>query len=129
MAGVPVYLLLTRLPLWGYLVGLALLTAAAVPLADRAQEILGRRDDPRIVIDEVAGYVVTMIGVAPSFLGVVLGFVLFRTFDILKPWPCRTIDRRWHSGAGVVLDDVAAGIYAAAVMHAVILFWPICGQG
>lgn len=97
-------------------------------LAGRAEDIYGRHDDPRIVIDEVAGYAVTMIGVKPGVVVVILGFILFRAFDILKPWPCRTIDRNWSGGGGVVLDDAAAGIYAAVVLRVLIHFWPVLGQ-
>lgn len=128
LVGIPVFLGFSRLPLWGYLISLALLLAAAIFLAGRAEAIYGRHDDPRIVIDEVTGYAVAMIGVKPGLVVVVLGFILFRAFDILKPWPCGTIDRKWSGGGGVVLDDVAAGIYAAAALQVLIYFWPVLGQ-
>ncbi|MEW5721699.1 MAG: phosphatidylglycerophosphatase A [Thermodesulfobacteriota bacterium] len=124
LAGVPVVVGLARLPLWAYLTGTVLLTGAAVLLAGRAQALYERHDDPRIVIDEVAGYVVTMAGVPVSAAGLFLGFVMFRVFDIFKPWPCRTIDRRWRTGAGVVLDDVAAGLYALGCLHLLCYLWP-----
>lgn len=129
LAGIPIYLALSRLPLWGYLAGLALLVWAAVFVAGRAQEIFGRHDDPRIVIDEAAGYLVTMVGAAPGLRAVVLGFIFFRVFDILKPWPCRAIDKKWVSGAGVVFDDVAAGIYGALALQATMYIWPSLGRG
>jgi len=124
LAGIPVYLILSRLPLWGYIIGVILLVLGGILLADLAQNIYGRLDDQRIVIDEVAGFAVTMTGTAPGLLSIVLGFGLFRLFDLLKPWPGRVIDRTWTSGAGVVLDDVAAGVYAAATLQAVLYFWP-----
>lgn len=124
LAGIPVYLALSRLSLWGYLFGLVLLIAAGIVLADRAQNIYGRPDDRRIVIDEVAGLAVTMTGTTPDLAGIILGFGFFRLFDVLKPWPARVIDRTWTSGAGVVLDDVIAGLYAAAALQAVLYFRP-----
>lgn len=129
LAGVLIYFGFIRLPLWGYVCATAGVIAAAMWLAGRAQGIYGRKDDGRIVIDEVAGYLVTMIGVGPSLPSVVLGFILFRVFDILKPWPCRYFDRRWTGGAGVVMDDVAAGAYGAAVLHVLIGLWPALGRG
>ncbi len=83
----------------------------AVWLAGRAESLLGRKDAPGIVIDEVALKVVTFAGVAFSPANALAGFLLFRGFDVLKPWPARWIERRLPGGWGVVLDDVAAGLY------------------
>ncbi|MBW2091252.1 MAG: phosphatidylglycerophosphatase A [Deltaproteobacteria bacterium] len=127
LAGIILYLGLGRLPFWPYLIALAAFIAAAIILAARAERLYGQRDDGRIVIDEVAGYLVTMAGVKLSLTGVVLGFILFRAFDILKPWPVRAIDRKWPGGFGLVLDDVGAGIYACAVLHLLILLWSVLG--
>jgi phosphatidylglycerophosphatase A len=104
------------------------LTLAAIPVASRANELYGRHDDGRIVIDEVAGYVVTMAGVAPSPASVAAGFLIFRFFDIVKPWPCSALDQRLKGGAGVVLDDVAAGLYATATLHLLMYLWPAMGR-
>jgi len=127
LAGIPLFLGLSQLPFWAYLAALAAVIILAVYLAARAEGIYGQRDDGRIVIDEVAGYLVTMVGVGPSLGGIILGFILFRAFDILKPWPARLIDRKWRGGLGLVLDDVAAGVYACAVLHVLIFFWPALG--
>ncbi len=127
LAGIPVYLGLSLLPLPGYLAILVLFTLAAMFLAGRAEKIYGRKDDGRIVIDEVVGFAVTMIGTAPGLITIILGFLLFRFFDVLKPWPCRNLDRNMHGGAGVVMDDVAAGIYGALVLQCLIYFWPGLG--
>ena len=73
---------------------------------------LGVHDHPGIVWDEIAGYLVTMT-LAPAGLGwLVAGFVLFRVFDILKPWPIGWLDRRVGGGLGIMLDDLVAGIFA-----------------
>lgn len=123
LAGLPLYLALSGLPVWAYAACLAPLTLAAILLAGRAEDIYGCHDDPRIVIDEVVGFLVSMTGTAPSLPGMVLGFLFFRMFDILKPWPCRAIDRTWGGGTGIVMDDAAAGVYAAALLHVVQIIW------
>lgn len=124
LAGIPVYLALAGLPLWGYSLAVAGLIGAAIFLSARAEAIYGGHDDRRIVIDEVVGYLVTMTGTAPSVTGIYLGFVVFRIFDITKPWPCSAIDRRIPGGTGVVLDDVAAGVYGAITLTVMYHFWP-----
>ena len=116
LAGIPLYLALSLLPLWAYALALIPVIWGAIYAAGRAEIIYDSHDDRRIVIDEVAGYAVTMLGTAPSVFSVILGFFVFRAFDIFKPWPCRDIDRRMPGGAGVVLDDVAAGVYGVILM-------------
>jgi len=99
----------------------ALVTAAvtivgiwAASVADRSW---GTHDSGRIVIDEVAGYMVTMALIdRTDWLALWVGFVVFRFFDIVKPPPVRAIDKKVGGGAGVILDDVAAGIYGLVVM-------------
>ena len=117
LGAIPLYLLLAQLPLASYLTATLLLTVLACWAAGQAQEIYGEHDPGKIVIDEVAGYLVTMAGVPFSWPGVVAGFFLFRLFDIVKPPPARWIDRHVTSGTGVVLDDVAAGLYACGSLH------------
>jgi phosphatidylglycerophosphatase A len=117
LGAIPLYLLLARLPLAAYLGATLLLTVLACWVAGRAQEIYGEHDPGKIVIDEVAGYLVTMAGMPLSWQGVVAGFFLFRLFDIVKPPPARLIDQRLTSGTGVVLDDIVAGLYACACLH------------
>jgi len=75
-------------------------------------------DDPsKVVMDEFVGFLITMLFVNPSFKTILLGFVLFRFFDILKPLGIRTIDKKVKGGLGVMLDDVLAGIYACLSLH------------
>ena len=69
------------------------------------------------MIDEVAGQLVTLIGLPVNWISLTAGFVVFRGFDILKPFPIRVIERNISGGAGVVLDDVAAGIFANLVLR------------
>lgn len=118
-AAIPFYLLLSRLSLPLYVVVTALFTVVACPISGAAEEIFNEKDSGKIVIDEVAGYLVTMAGVACNWKTVLAGFFLFRLFDIVKPAPARWFDRKMKNGAGVVLDDIAAGIYACIVLHLV----------
>jgi phosphatidylglycerophosphatase A len=76
----------------------------------------GVDDDQRIVIDEVAGYLVTLLLVPRSFVNLAVGFVVFRVLDIWKPGPIRVVDERVHGGLGVMLDDIVAGVIGALVM-------------
>lgn len=104
------------------------LTLAAMPLAGRAETLFGRKDDGRIVVDEIAGFLVATALVRPAWGSVILGFIFFRFFDILKPWPVRVIDRRGAGGPGVVLDDVLAGVYACLCLLFAAYLWPWLGQ-
>ncbi len=85
-------------------------------MAGEAGKIYGVVDDGRIVIDELVGYLVTVAFLPFSWTTALLGFFLFRVFDILKPFPASWFDRRMKNGIGVVLDDVAAGIYGALTL-------------
>lgn len=87
-------------------------TLVGIWAAGHAGRFLGVVDAKQIVIDEVAGILVTMIAVPFTPVLAICGFVLFRIFDILKPWPASYFDRKVKNGAGVVLDDIMAGLYA-----------------
>ena len=88
----------------------AVVLLAAIWIAGRSAQMLGVADDPRIVIDEIAGVLVAFVLVPPSGLALVIGFCVFRLLDIAKPPPISTVDRRVKGGFGIVLDDVLAGI-------------------
>jgi phosphatidylglycerophosphatase A len=114
---VPLAWLLSGLPLWGFAAVTAGVTLVGIWAAGRADEIWRTHDSGRIVIDEVAGYFVTVLAIDrsdPALL--ILAFFLFRALDIIKPPPVRAIDRSLGGGPGVVLDDVAAGIMGAALL-------------
>ena len=97
--------------------GLALMVVLlGIPAATRVERGTGIKDPGFVVIDEVAGQLITFIGVALSWKSLLLGFILFRAFDIVKPPPVRQLEKI-PEGPGIVLDDVAAGIYALLVMH------------
>ncbi len=103
-----------------FLVSLILL---AVYVADKAEGIIGKKDPGSIVIDEIAGFCVTMTLVPINWASILLGFFAFRIFDILKPAPVKYFENKFSGGAGIVLDDIMAGVLAALVLK----FLYICG--
>jgi phosphatidylglycerophosphatase A len=117
VAAIPLYLLLGMLPIPLYLLLLIPLTIFSCWVSGRAEVIFNEKDSGKIVIDEVVGYLVTMTGAPFSLSAIILGFFLFRIFDIVKVPPANVIDRRLKNGFGVVLDDVVAGVYACLTLH------------
>lgn len=97
----------------------ALAVTIGIPAATHVARASGLKDPQFVVIDEVAGQLITLIAVPASWKSLLLGFILFRGFDIVKPPPIRQIERL-PEGYGIVLDDVAAGIYALVVIKVVL---------
>ncbi len=117
LVGVPIYLLLAPLPLSGYLAAVAGLGLIGVWACDKAAAELGEGDPSAVVWDEIVGLLVTLTAAPAGWRWVAAGVVLFRVFDILKPWPIGAIDRRLEGGRGIMLDDVLAGLCAWAVLQ------------
>jgi phosphatidylglycerophosphatase A len=106
----------------GLLAGLAAIAIAfGIPAATQVARASGVKDPQFVVIDEVAGQWITLLFAPVAWKTVVAGFILFRGFDILKPPPVRQLERL-PEGTGIVVDDVAAGIYALAVLQLLIHF-------
>lgn len=114
VVGVALYLAICGLPLYSYILFCLAFILFAIWITDRALPFFEGEDPQQIVIDEIAGFLVTMIGHPFSWLTIGLGFVFFRLFDIIKPQPVRYFDRKVKGPWGIVLDDVFAGIYAWA---------------
>lgn len=119
LVAIPVYLLMQPLALWTYLAVTALLFLIGIGLCETTARDFGVHDHGGIVWDEVVGYLVTMIAAPSGWVWIVAGFLLFRLFDILKPWPIRSLDRGVGGGLGIMVDDVLAGVYAAIVLKAI----------
>ena len=112
LIAIPVYLLLSSIPSPLYELTLFAFFFLAMWLSDNAEIYFGKKDDSRIVIDEMIGFLTTMLWIPGTVLTIVIGFVLFRFFDILKPFPIGSVEKKFKGGWGVVLDDVLAGAYA-----------------
>lgn len=109
---VVLYLLLEQLPLAAYLLMLLITFSAGIYLCGRSAKMLGVHDHGGIVWDEFVGYWITML-VAPSgWVWIVIGFILFRLFDILKPFPINLFDKHVDGGLGIMIDDAIAGSFA-----------------
>jgi phosphatidylglycerophosphatase A len=117
IAAIPLYLLIQDLALLPYLLILVLAFMAGIWFCQKAVDWLGQEDPSAVVWDEFVGYWVTMIAAPAGWQWLVVGFVLFRFFDILKPWPISWCDKKLHGGFGIMLDDVIAGIFAFICMQ------------
>jgi len=114
------WMLVAPVPLAWQLIALGLVIALGVPAATRVERREGK--DPSLVVsDEIAGMLVTYLGIATTWPGWVAGFFLFRFFDIFKPWPVRRLESL-PGGWGITMDDVAAGVYANLVLR-LLLWW------
>ncbi len=120
LLAVAVYLPLSRLPLSIYLTILVAVVLIGIWLCDKTARDLGVHDHPGIVWDEVAGYLLTMVGAPFGWQWIVAGFLLFRLFDIWKPWPIGWLDRRVGGGLGIMLDDLLAGLFAALCLQGMV---------
>ena len=89
-------------------------------LCGATAKAMGEHDAPAIVWDEIAGYMIAMIAVPVSWQALLLAFVLFRVFDIIKPWPISWLDKKVEGGFGIMLDDIVAGFITLVLMHIVL---------
>ena len=121
LIGLPLCFLLAGIHLVAAIIAALLIIGLAIWIANVAAKTLKRKDPGCIVIDEIAGMVVTLIGLPFNLTTAVTGFILFRILDILKPFPIRILDKRVSGGLGIVADDVVAGIFANVLMR-ILLF-------
>lgn len=117
LAAIPLYLLMVSLPWYLYLIVTGIAFVGGVWLCHQVSHELGEHDYGGIVWDEIVGFLLTMFLAPPHWIWIILGFSLFRVFDILKPQPIRWIDRRVHGGLGIMLDDILAAIPAWIIMQ------------
>ncbi len=121
LVGVPVFWAISAWSLPAYLLATLALTLLGVWLCGHTARGLGVHDHPGIVWDEIVGYLVTMTTLPADWTWMLAGFVAFRFFDIVKPWPIQAIDSHLEGGLGIMLDDLLAGFYAAAILQAAAL--------
>ncbi len=117
LAVIPIYLLLQTLDLIPYVLITCIICLIGVYLCGASSQKLGVHDHSGIVWDEFAGYLITMIAAPKGWIWVGLGFILFRIFDIWKPWPINIIDKKIRGGLGIMLDDIVAGVFSLSVLQ------------
>lgn len=123
LMALPFYYVLQNLPPLQYVLVIAVGFAVGVLICDKTSRDLGVKDHGGIVWDEIIGMWATMFLVPMSLLSVVLGFFIFRFFDIVKPWPVSVADKRVAGGLGVMLDDLLAAVYANISLQLILYFW------
>ena len=114
IVGLVIALALAPLGFWWNAAAIVVVVVAGIWICGESARRLGVHDHPAIVWDEVAGMMIAMLAAPPTWWGALLAFALFRLFDIAKPWPIREVDHGMRGGAGIMLDDVMAGMMAAA---------------
>ncbi len=122
LAAIPLYLLMQSLSLPLYLIITAVVCFVGVWICGKSSELLGVHDHSGIVWDEFAGYFVTMIAAPAGWIWIVIGFALFRLFDIWKPWPISVLDKQVHGGLGIMVDDILAGVFSLIVLQLIARF-------
>lgn len=120
ISAVPVFLLLNGTTLSVYLSITAMMFFVGIWICGKTTEKLNVHDHPGIVWDEIVGYLVTMTAAPQGWTWIIIGFVLFRIFDILKPWPISIADKRVSGGLGIMLDDVIAGIFSFVILQLIV---------
>ncbi|WP_422409626.1 MULTISPECIES: phosphatidylglycerophosphatase A [unclassified Endozoicomonas] len=122
VAAIPFYLMFQYLPLWNYFLVLVVSIILGIWLCGKTSKDLGVHDHPGIVWDEFVGYWITMLAAPRGWEWVLVGFILFRIFDIWKPWPIGWLDKRVHGGLGIMIDDIVAGIFALVCLQVIAYF-------
>ncbi len=117
LAAIPFFLLLAMLTPLHYMIAVIVMSLAGIYICGKAAADVGVHDHPAIVWDEFIGFFITMFMVPVSWQSVLTGFILFRLFDILKPWPISFIDKKMSGGFGIMLDDIIAGVFALIIMQ------------
>lgn len=116
LAAIPVFLLLSPLPVMTYLAVVVLMSLVGIYICSHAAKAAKVHDHPAIVWDEIVGYLITMMFIPVTWQSIMVGFLLFRLFDIVKPWPISLLDKHCHGGFGIMVDDIAAGVVACFCM-------------
>jgi len=123
IAAIPLYLMLVKLPLLAYITITIALNALGVWLCGKTNRDFGTEDHPAAVWDEIAAFLIVMIGVPITWYYIALGVALFRLFDIWKPGPIGWVDRNMHGGIGVMLDDILAALLSLAILQTIVFLF------
>ena len=121
LVGIPIVLLMQLLPVLGQWLAVVLMFLVGCYVCEYSARALNLGDPGAIVWDEITGFCVAMMLVPVSVLNIVIAFILFRVFDIAKPWPISLADRKVSGGFGIMLDDLIAGVFANAALQILLL--------
>jgi len=117
LVGLALCFLLSRLDFLLAFLSVIVLIFLAVPICAAAENLLGKTDPGAVVIDEIAGMAVSLVGIDFGLLTALAGFGLFRLLDIAKPFPIGYLEKRFSGGVGIVIDDVAAGVLVNLILR------------
>lgn len=117
LVAVPLYLLVADIGLLYYSLFVLVAALLGVWICGAASRQLGVHDHPGIVWDEFVGFWITLWAIPSQWQWIIAGFLVFRVFDIIKPWPVSVLDRKVHGGLGIMLDDMLAGVMACLTLH------------
>lgn len=118
---IPIVIMLSHTPLWFYLFTCVALFFIGMYCADITNRDFGTSDHPAAVIDEIATFPIVMIAIPLTWYYLLIGFCLFRFFDIVKPGPIRWVDKHVHGGFGVMFDDVLAALCSLIILHIILI--------
>src|SRR5688500_9629661 len=119
LAAIPLVIVLQHFGIVVHVTFAIVATVAGIYICGESARRMDVHDHPGIVWDEIAGFTVTMLAAPPHWAWILAGFVLFRFFDIVKPWPIREADHSLPGGLGIMLDDIIAGVFAAAILFVI----------
>lgn len=125
LAAIPLIIAMSYLPLYAFVIITLVSAIAGIKICDKCSSDLGVHDHGAIVWDEIAGMMIVFIAIPVSWHSLLIGFLLFRVFDILKPWPISFFDKNIHGGLGIMLDDLVAGALVLLCMHVIYTYWLI----
>ena len=128
IATIPLVLLLSHFGVFIYMIATILLLPVGIVAAEFYEQDKGGHDHKEIVIDEVLGFLITMLWLPMTWQAILIGFVLFRVLDITKPLFIGYLDKKIQGGLGVMVDDVAAGIVASIIMQALYTYTNVLGS-
>jgi phosphatidylglycerophosphatase A len=117
IAAIPLLWLCSTITIMQYALLVCVMAFIGIYICEHAAKAAGVHDHPAIVWDEIVGLFITMFMIPLTWQSILVGFILFRLFDIFKPWPISWLDKHCHGGFGIMIDDIVAGFAALACMH------------
>ena len=117
LLGLPLCFLLSKVNLWVSILFLLIFITLAIWVCNKAQQLFQEKDPGCIVIDEISGMMLSLVGIPFNPISAAAGFVIFRLLDIFKPFPIRTVEKKFTGGTAIVLDDIAAGIISNSILR------------